>query len=182
MTTDHSPFFNLPLELRTIIYEYAIGVPRVFRAGETKSKPPAMLTVNKQIYVEATPIFYASTTFEIWHEQECWMPWLSKMPKLHRNAIKHLRNMLPFEETDRVDRMDWWFKHYSMALMHRGINLKEGMLWFGVLVKDKMIWHNKLGQLETEDNSVQCSEYIGGLELLMPLSEHVGTAWISEED
>ncbi|RDW72207.1 hypothetical protein BP5796_08241 [Coleophoma crateriformis] len=73
------PLFELPLEIRLLIYRYL--VPNIFADDETFRKPfrddggpccPALLRANKQIYREAIGEFYGQEYFGLWIKPSGW--------------------------------------------------------------------------------------------------------------
>lgn len=78
---------QLPAELRNKIYGHAID-------GRVQSvsygKYPGLLVACKQIYYEATPIFYERTIFYVGTHCRC-LAWLRKLPRQRRQQIREIR-------------------------------------------------------------------------------------------
>jgi hypothetical protein len=84
-------FLDLPVELRVIVYEFVFEGNVVHKFSKSGSyslyRQPALLCVNKQVYNEATLVFYQSTTFTFTFGPKTLVRWLSKMPAQYSRAI-----------------------------------------------------------------------------------------------
>ncbi|KAI4613386.1 uncharacterized protein J4E87_009853 [Alternaria ethzedia] len=108
-----SPLLKLPGELRNRIYGYVLGTPtwyvgnshqkrdandnvyEVFQLyeetqrGHYRTKPsfgPPLLGVSRQIHLEAWPLLYALSTFQVGHSRPFFI-WIESLPDVARLAV-----------------------------------------------------------------------------------------------
>lgn len=92
---------DLPPELRTLIHEH------IFRndsdseipSGPRLCKPPVILFASRQIYCEATPVFYSTTTFEVSAIRLINL----QLPAHRRTIISQIKVVQSFTTRDKVD-------------------------------------------------------------------------------
>ena len=88
-------FFELPLELRLRIYEYALTAPNVIDLDVMNSKHVMpllrLLQVSKAFYEEAYPVFYKENIFRLFplqsHYYKTKRPLIARLPAKHRKYM-----------------------------------------------------------------------------------------------
>ena len=133
-------FFDLPLELRTMIYESALSRPETITTYVEMFGPkldlPDMLLLSKQVFREAQPIFYRQNDFliqfRLWHVTPSIFPWLQR-------RIADAGNMQVFRRLNfRIySESDWHYLPYLAPILDM---LRRGELRCGEDVKFK--WEN----------------------------------------
>lgn len=118
-------FFTLPIELRFLIYNYAllgrlngdkkeihvdIRMDKERSENDDLSISPAILQTCKMVYLEASPILYAKNEFAVYNPQSM----IAFMQKVGLTNTKHLKSL--------VLRVEWHPIPYWVELLH---NLSE---------------------------------------------------------
>ena len=93
------PFLALPGEIRNRIYRFVLVAERPFTVQLQWSKPleTALLRVNKQVFEEASSIFYAENAFRFSEALFVGAPILQQLQTLYRISrprLKMLRNII----------------------------------------------------------------------------------------
>lgn len=91
----NSPFLALPGEIRNRIYRLTVVTARPFAVQLQWNRPrdAALLRVNKQIFDEASGIFYAENTFRFPEALFVGAPILQQLQTLYRVPSARLRMM-----------------------------------------------------------------------------------------
>ncbi|CAF9937817.1 hypothetical protein IMSHALPRED_000558 [Imshaugia aleurites] len=89
------PFLALPGEIRNRIYRFALVTSRPFPVQLQWNRPPdtALLRVNRQVFDEASTIFYAENTFRFPEALFVGAPILQQMQTLYRVSRLKLKMM-----------------------------------------------------------------------------------------
>ena len=141
--TSTFPFFELPRELRDLIYTHVIS-GRTVSIKKHQSKPAhcfGILMACKQTHKETLKLFYSTTIFAI---EENWarrgVEWLAALPDEYRNWIRRLvflrdlrsfGNMyskLVFRAVSEQNQQAMLLEPFLKELKERGISLREGVL------------------------------------------------------
>ena len=148
VTSDmHFNFLELPSELRIAIYEFAFSNTQAQMVPFGRLKrgydPPGILLANKQLHLEATPVFYHNTAFQLTTDLA---DWLARLQPRYRQELKFVHFS--------------WYLSYRMQPtaeihMHRkgvaedsGVELKEGVLWVPARQGSHAVWMNEFGRVE----------------------------------
>lgn len=151
-------FLDLPAEIRVMIYKLTLvqrlnSVQRIhqrwIKPNKSKTyKPPSILRVNRQIHLEATILFYRSTTF--WICCDC-CSWLSKLRPEYRDEIQEIRCPISVNSFDD-ERYKEAIQAYADRLVEARVALKKGVLRVSTYVEeeDSHCWINELGDIQLE--------------------------------
>ena len=91
------PFLALPGELRNRIYQYSIVRSKPFAVKlQFSSRDTALLQVNRQIYREASTIFYSENTFKLSEGLFLGAPILQHLDSFYHVSLEKLRMMRKF--------------------------------------------------------------------------------------
>lgn len=115
--------FGFPTELRNYTYELALSGSQASAHKGSSYTTPSMLLVNKQVYNEAFPIFYAAATFYLWYSSN--VVEYSDAIKLHQNRITSFRVACEYY---RVDKEEEACERYNAELRSKHIHFKPGVL------------------------------------------------------
>ena len=129
-----SGFFGLPLELRDIIYDFALrSADEISIDGNHLGRDlPKMLFLSKQVYREARPIFHRINDFSIKFRLERRMPFVASWLQ---SRIADAGNMRTFQQlTFNLDiYSDWHYLPYLapiLDMLRRGVLRVEGAVKF----------------------------------------------------
>ena len=137
-----------------MVYEFVFEGNVVHKFSNYHSKnfdrQPALLCVNKQVYDEAAPVFYQTTSFNFTFGPSKLVRWLRKMPAEHCHAIKCIKCL---SSTRNFGAAAQRIEQFKELAEEAGIKLNDGALW--VLVRGGWdwygrvsIWVNELGHRE----------------------------------
>lgn len=168
--TKPCPLATLPVELRLLIYEYALYNPstcrRRYRSHFGKGLWPALLRVSQAVRQEAAYVFYTSTHFTCYIYYPDFSPvksWIKRLPASHRSFLsrnRHLylefqwphyqiREALSFSGRSLVHRWEECSRFgnlYSLADAHHKAHfvhfcsLADWLLWCGKPVYEDIQW------------------------------------------
>ncbi|KAI7240120.1 hypothetical protein KC330_g1440 [Hortaea werneckii] len=132
-----SPLLRLPRELRDRILEYALqdrwpieipcrDDPKTHKKKGIKPyKPPALLSVSRQLRLEGATIYYSGNIFDL--SSDTMKAWLLAMPLEQRKLIKAIRCTPSL-------RIHWWENDRSTAVqvidqLEKDLGLTKGCIW-----------------------------------------------------
>ncbi|KAI6824033.1 hypothetical protein KC332_g5171 [Hortaea werneckii] len=133
----NSPLLRLPPELRDRILEYALqdrwpveipcrDDPKAHKKKGIKPyKPPALLSVSRQLRTEGRPIYYSGNIFDL--SSDTLKAWLLAMPLQQRKLINAIRCTPSL-------RIHWWESDLSTAVqvigqLEKDVGLTKGCIW-----------------------------------------------------
>ncbi|KAK3649142.1 hypothetical protein LTR56_006981 [Elasticomyces elasticus] len=128
-------FLTLPVELREMIYEYALTDTVVYLGSRmwTTSISPAILRTSKQIREEAIPSYYKSATFKV-SQWDVLIRLLHPLPQYLRLAVPRIEYVVQMSSKARRDSSNYkkeimyWDRVLNRGLEVRGIVLGNGVL------------------------------------------------------
>ena len=117
------PFLALPGEIRNRIYRFALLSQRPFTVQLQWTRPldTALLWVNKQVFEEASSIFYAENAFKFSEALFVGAPILQQLQTLYRISrprLRMLRNVIldvPVRSSSR--RFERWHKTWQLLIV-----------------------------------------------------------------
>ncbi|GAB1735417.1 hypothetical protein NU219Hw_g3050t1 [Hortaea werneckii] len=140
----NSPLLRLPRELRDRILEYALqdrwpveipcrDDPKTHKKKGIKPyKPPALLSVSRQLRLEGTPTYYSGNIFDL--GSDTMKAWLLAMPVDQRKLITAIRCTPSL-------RIHWWEHDRAAAVrivdkLEKDLGLTKGCIWAEVGLAD----------------------------------------------
>ncbi|KAK5746144.1 hypothetical protein LTR17_000878 [Elasticomyces elasticus] len=116
-------FLTLPVELREMIYDYALAdiVVRLGSRVWTASISPAILRTSKQIREEAIPSYYKSATFKV-SQWDVLIRLLHPMPQHLRLAVPRIEYVVQMSSKARRDILN-----YKKDIMYWNRVLNRGL-------------------------------------------------------
>ena len=147
--------FNLPLEIRTQIYELLLvhtdarRIKQVCRQHTgctyTAVKEPPLLFVSKKVRKETLKVFYSSNVFHV-ATSALLVPWLAKLTPEKRAMLRHIRGpQLPHQVRVRHGLLAAWekAKEFESRIGYAGLSLERGVFRAPAKVKegkDGLLW------------------------------------------
>ncbi|KAK4900052.1 hypothetical protein LTR27_002815 [Elasticomyces elasticus] len=120
-------FLTLPVELREMIYEYALADTLVCLGSRmwTPSISPAILRTSKQIREEAIPGYYKSATFKV-SQWDVLTRLLHPLPQHLRLAVSRIEYVVQMSSKARRDISNYKKEIvYWDRVLNRGLEVKK---------------------------------------------------------
>lgn len=139
-------FLDLPPELRNYVYELAFSGTQASAHKGSSYTPPSVLLVNKQVYHETIPIFYAVAKFYLWYSSN--VVEYSNAIKRHQNHITSFRVACEYCHVGKEEAV---YEMYNAELRSQQINFKPGVFQIAIsLNSNDLTWKNEFESLEED--------------------------------